>query len=492
MEPSTPELTALYERILALVPADELQESFNSVLRDEISTLRTSVDGVAAAFAKLEEVRHAVNKLEHGNGPVSGRSASLLQVMDSTMELQRELEKALERAVSEISDANKKRKRVEDKTVVKRGMIGRKTAENMSKDPTTSYEKNESTEVSSVKGEKGKAGELQMDTRSEDDAGNSSRAFSMTPANCLEVMRMVTQLSVLERNQHVPGVLAKLEKIVPDQSEPNRVSILKYVILWANFSAGLGSNLAVYGRFNEAMEKLIEQLPKTDGLVGMKRLNDSLTAFLKKQHASAKSHITPGSQRKDIRLSYELLVWRVNAMAPEKRHQHTQEVVNALSDQMSCGENAVQFRELAKAVKTVGQWARSDPMDEAMHKPYRELAVQVKRYAEKLDNFGWKIDLHREVGKLEAVTNNSPHQDVQVKTDKLQRLTRKLKQQATTASIDSCIMALDDVIRHQQKGWNPRTNPVVCECYQLLAQKVKGLARTTRQQRTAVMKKWRI
>lgn len=75
----------------------------------------------------------------------------------------------------------------------------------------------------------------------------------MTPTNCLEVLRMMTQLSVVERSKHVPGVLAKLETMISSQNEMGRVSILKYVILWANFSAGQGGNLAAFRHFNDAM-----------------------------------------------------------------------------------------------------------------------------------------------------------------------------------------------------------------------------------------------
>ncbi|RLN92221.1 hypothetical protein BBJ28_00003247 [Nothophytophthora sp. Chile5] len=95
----------LYERILALVAPRELRASCNGVLGDEISDVEHAVDDVVAAFARLEEVRDAVAKLEHDKAPV-GRSAGLLAVMDSTIAQQRELEASLckimgQRAVEE-------------------------------------------------------------------------------------------------------------------------------------------------------------------------------------------------------------------------------------------------------------------------------------------------------------------------------------------------------------------------------------------------------
>lgn len=95
MATSTAELAALYERILALIPVEKLEAG---VLHDEVSALSSSVNDVTLAFAKLTEVRDAVNKLELSNGARVSRSESLLEAMDSAMKLQQELKKKLEKS----------------------------------------------------------------------------------------------------------------------------------------------------------------------------------------------------------------------------------------------------------------------------------------------------------------------------------------------------------------------------------------------------------
>jgi hypothetical protein len=90
------DLAALYERIVLLVPVEELADGYNAALSEDMSPLQRAVDDVAAAFAKLEEVRDAVHKLEGASGPTTSRSSSLADVLDSTMELQRRLKKKVE------------------------------------------------------------------------------------------------------------------------------------------------------------------------------------------------------------------------------------------------------------------------------------------------------------------------------------------------------------------------------------------------------------
>ncbi|RLN92224.1 hypothetical protein BBJ28_00003248 [Nothophytophthora sp. Chile5] len=88
---------ALYARILALVPPRELRGSCNGVLADEIDAVDRAVGDVAAGYARLEEIRDAVAKLKDGKTPAAGLSSSLMAVVDSTSELQRELQEVIGR-----------------------------------------------------------------------------------------------------------------------------------------------------------------------------------------------------------------------------------------------------------------------------------------------------------------------------------------------------------------------------------------------------------
>ncbi|OWZ02548.1 LOW QUALITY PROTEIN: hypothetical protein PHMEG_00025872 [Phytophthora megakarya] len=159
------DLVAFYERILTLVPVDELQDT--------------------AAFAKLKEVRDAVNKLS--NASTGRESATLIKELNATLKLQLELERKLE--------------------------------------------------------------------------------------------LLMTQLSVVEREQNLSNVLSQLEKLLIGLTEDG--TTLKYVIFWAHFSAEQGQTLEPFRAFHEAMKIIIEQqCENKNGKTGHKRLNNSLFTLL--------------------------------------------------------------------------------------------------------------------------------------------------------------------------------------------------------------------
>ncbi|CAI5734346.1 unnamed protein product [Hyaloperonospora brassicae] len=90
---------ALYRRILSLLTPQELHRGSNCVLCDELSALQCSVDTVMATFIKVGEVRDAVNQLNQGK-PSTGYDASLMDTMDRTIRLQKELGIRLEKVAA--------------------------------------------------------------------------------------------------------------------------------------------------------------------------------------------------------------------------------------------------------------------------------------------------------------------------------------------------------------------------------------------------------
>ncbi|EEY53992.1 uncharacterized protein PITG_07676 [Phytophthora infestans T30-4] len=104
------EVDAQYERIVRLIPVDELQSSYNSVQLDGINSVDRAVDGVVAALSRLKEVRNAVNKLAQDKPQ---RSRSLTKTMGRTLEVQQELEVKLQMMtiLMRATSTNKKRQR---------------------------------------------------------------------------------------------------------------------------------------------------------------------------------------------------------------------------------------------------------------------------------------------------------------------------------------------------------------------------------------------
>ncbi|KAF4037753.1 hypothetical protein GN244_ATG10201 [Phytophthora infestans] len=81
----------LHELILSRVGRDERQRSYNSVFKDDNFSIASRA--AAATIAKVVEVYDLKKQLQQGN-VLTGGSESLMREMESTMKLQRKLEKA--------------------------------------------------------------------------------------------------------------------------------------------------------------------------------------------------------------------------------------------------------------------------------------------------------------------------------------------------------------------------------------------------------------
>ncbi|KUF92163.1 hypothetical protein AM588_10003661 [Phytophthora nicotianae] len=169
------DLESLYERVLRSVPENCLQDSYNDVLKEEILLIDRAVSDVSAAFAKLEEIRDAMDKL--GNGSTGSRSASLVKIMENTRKMQCELNTKLDKVISGMMATGQKRKR--------------------------------ELETESPKGT------VKLPPRMIGETGKSQTwSGTLSKDNCLDEMRKLTQMTVLERNEHVPVVLLQLRNII--------------------------------------------------------------------------------------------------------------------------------------------------------------------------------------------------------------------------------------------------------------------------------------
>ncbi|KAE8988842.1 hypothetical protein PR001_g21932 [Phytophthora rubi] len=101
---------------VTLTDTDELEVGYNSVLQEEIQSVYQSVDEISTAFGKLEELRDVVNRLQRDETSTGGHSASLLEVMASTLELQQKLSTKLRETFDVVTQNTKplqaKRERV--------------------------------------------------------------------------------------------------------------------------------------------------------------------------------------------------------------------------------------------------------------------------------------------------------------------------------------------------------------------------------------------
>jgi len=179
-------------------------------------------------------------------------------------------------------------------------------------------------------------------------------------------------------------------------------------------------------------------------------------------------------------------------MTPGERRGHVHQVVSALEEEMVRETHGLkQAYDMVKAVKTVRQWARRDCGTPSLVRTYTRLAKQVRAYADRVEHFAVKTELlryvllllsctswlrgdltrgllyqYREMRKLDLSAGNVDGESAQAKAERVLAAVKHLPQTCSAEDVGAWILKLDEVIYHPEKDWKPRTNPVVCECYQ--------------------------
>ncbi|KAE8990300.1 hypothetical protein PR002_g21189 [Phytophthora rubi] len=463
------ETAALYERILALVPKDELVISYNEVVREEMSSVNRAMNDVSAVFAKLAEVRDAVTKLS--NGSSGGRSESLLEVMDSTMELQSNLNRKLKSVLAEM-DEGQTRKKTRIKTDES---VGSGSGEN----PSSMQPPNQIGNIL-----------FRLDAETDRDRKSSINAADFSQKNCEEMVFKLTRLSAQERNSQIPAVLPALMKVMLKISLPRAIVTMKYLILWVHLGSDADHLLKAYRSFFEAVSPWINQLPNTKRALGLRRLYETLVVLVERQSLLA-SKETKGH----VHLSYGHCALLLDAMMPEERRKYMPRLLSALKEEMAKEVSSdEQAFEISKTLKLVGAWARNDPRDLELLQLYGQIVEAAKSYAGSISSFMIRADLCGVTRKIEGTFHDLFKTTVQERTANALEWARQLNEENVSAEdVDEGIMMLDEVVHHKERGWKPTQSEAVLECCKLLREHAQLLeAGAIRGQRLAVIGKWRI
>ncbi|KAG3252679.1 hypothetical protein PI124_g2714 [Phytophthora idaei] len=187
----------------------------------------------------------------------------------------------------------------------------------------------------------------------------------------------------------------------------------KQPFVWST-CAGHPGDFAAYNCFSKDMAVVINQGPQNGGTVALRRLNDSLLALLRGQKDSRDSQTkTNGGSN----LPFDLLVWRVNAMAATDRRKHFQQVVDSLKQAMSRDASGrKEVRDLIKSLKTVRQWPVRRQQTE-LRGLYGELAEQIQSCVDSAVDFVTKAELYSEMLKFKIKARTASSESIQVKAD---------------------------------------------------------------------------
>ncbi|ETI51335.1 hypothetical protein L915_05172 [Phytophthora nicotianae] len=286
-------MEALCERVLVLVPAEELETTANLVLHEEFLALDEAVNDVLAAFAKLEEVRTAVSKLEQDCASSTGRSSSLLT---NTIVMQRQLEKGLRKiAVSAPVDTtadDKKRKR-NHKDLKKSSAGDTESVANTQIEGSKSQSKSRGGvhQLTQVKTKNttqmtpAPQSKTSSHTRNEVDATTRRRKLEAKPPRYyIDRVKEVDALPPKERIHYIPHLLRELTVFLDkDRSYGQRFQItgvLHDILRWIIQMSGQEKHLEMLLDFTERMKSFVNKLPNSAQTRGLLRLTDKLSGAM--------------------------------------------------------------------------------------------------------------------------------------------------------------------------------------------------------------------
>ncbi|RLN87555.1 hypothetical protein BBJ28_00006584 [Nothophytophthora sp. Chile5] len=392
----------LYERILALVAPRELRVSCNGVLGDEISDVEHAVDDMVAAFARLEEVRDAVAKLEHDKAPV-GRSAGLLAVMDSTIDQQRDLEASLRKITGERAVVHEKKAAVEMEKPSDDGNDGIENGGGRSSNESSSSSSGASTESESegeepaqVKAKKPKSSE--PDQTSEGHEGGSSEL--QLAHKCLHSISLVVvnNKMIAQRKRGWTPTLLELKRFIERQSRCSDSAVDAPAVEVA--ARALLGVVEILGRVTWT-PKLLKEMQTLLATLKSACANNEMSVPKSMPAATESSQPVPQPLDKSGKqLKYYELMLQVAFLSFEERTQRIPTALPVLQKAMADDGKGEGVVRILKSVRRVTNWVREVPRRDQFREKYRSFATSVEAYGQKIPNGEMGADLLRYGGAV--------------------------------------------------------------------------------------------
>ncbi|KAG1706749.1 hypothetical protein DVH05_027602 [Phytophthora capsici] len=516
---------ALYERILAHVRPQELHRSSNIILKEQYSTLIKAVDDTVAAFAKVKEVRDAVNQLEQGK-PSAGRSESLLEVMGSTIELQRKLEKNLEKVaakmkIKDLEVEEKKRKRKEED----------KTAESSS---SGSSSESSSDSSSSNSGEEEKVTpkkKKKMVEKKENGSSEEKKKSDLTLAQ--ETLGAIRNVKVTCQT-------------IEDRTKDQWVRALFNVKLILNRQAGCD----VYTTDNAAVEVVARALEASVGVFRkiewtaeyvkqMKSVlaalsdacskNEVLRVFFHRARAELESlemsvpaklqsttvitkPAATGVSLEDLLRTYLKLSYKMHSQPPITKSKRIVEALGVIQQVMADDFICVHSDAVLASVTNVRRWITDGPLQDDLVEEYRRYANSIAAYGKKFPDqkkqSEWQrlstgiftlLDLKaKETSRLAKASKGSTSwsKRTEKKMGDLVSVLAQLEQwQDGIFSLDQFdkeMKKFNDVMAYQSSDWKPLSDPSTIGCLDKLTTCIELIKKKEhRAKRMKTVNKWK-
>ncbi|KAE8913099.1 hypothetical protein PF007_g24914 [Phytophthora fragariae] len=482
---------SVYERILLSIPVDELEVGYNSVLQEEIQSVYQSVDEISTAFGKLEELWDVVNRLQRDETSTGGHSASLLEVMASTLELKQKLSTKLRETFDVVTQNTKPLQ-------AKRERVGTDVDGRQMKKPKQ-IEEDSRTIASNARLDPAKA-DVPPTIRPKKETSSASKRES-PPATgrsenapvpiipgCIDsLVKEVDGLRLHERLGRIPDVL----KTISTSMKHDKCGLLKaevrnsfkFVRDWVEQSAGQSQELGMYLDYPKAATAYLEVAGRTQLQLSSQVTHDQwkgASDFLYRletlgvcgceHHYEARSRKNGAIDPINV---FNVLVRQVRIMPFDKRRARMREVCDAFNVAVSVvNRSSQQTARALRAVNTIVLWMINDPREPKLVSIYRQLQGPLDRFTTMISNPTQKTlvrRLSRTLSlRLAGTWNTILPTGAQILQSRVQGVVVQMQSWQLGAvplsDIGSVMTKIDGIVRCPVIGWAPEKNILLRRC----------------------------
>uniref|UniRef100_A0AAV1UB33 Uncharacterized protein n=1 Tax=Peronospora matthiolae TaxID=2874970 RepID=A0AAV1UB33_9STRA len=536
---------ALYRRILSLLTPPELYRGSNCVLCDEYSTLQGSIDNVMATFIKVSEVRDAVNQLNQGKLS-NNCSASLLDAMDTTLDLQKTLTMRLENlaagmTVMDVSplkeegnendgssgngiQATRKRKG-KDKTDVNGTTIIKKEASLPSEEDGEKPHKKKQRHAKSHEDEAVEGGAKKEKSA---DAKKPSNDFSLAH----DALTTILELKMVNKRMHLQSkgnwalALFDAKRVLKHQSIQDADTIDKAA---ANEAArALEAAAEVFTKLEWTAEYAKEARSALAAITDACMENETLTDVIHRARAQLQSvvmtipaflqHDSSDTMSTSVVNSPELqllthckLVDSVHAQPPEEKAKLITKALAAIQQVMTGDDSCVRQVDVRQSITSVFRWIKDVPIQGDLAKEYARFANSITAYSTKLSGMKKRAEWCRLATNIHALLDektilSGSTVDVQAlkEVSKMEEMHGRLLSvmnqvqqwrdgNFSTNQFDKVFSTINGVVTFKAKAWNPCLERLMCKCLKEVTSCVGMIkSKQSRDKRLKTLEKWKI
>ncbi|TDH72401.1 hypothetical protein CCR75_006910 [Bremia lactucae] len=473
---------ALYERILWLVDPSELDRTSNAVLQEEFTNLANSVRTVAATFAKVEEVRDAVNQLEQGKASVS-RSESLIELMDSLIQLQHELQCQIDYVANGMKtvDGNDEKQNEKRKRHVKMDVDAKASW----KDSVSSSKSSKDGNLKKQKRVAEQPHESKMATP-RDKKNDSKGSLAHGALRTLSTIPTINERISHETKNKWEKSLTDLKRVIDHQlvrdTHSNDTSATDIAVRALDAVVAILQKLEVMPQYAKEVRALIAALsdacPDTKVLrtclhrakTQLKTLERSHSSIVDKDSDTALATETVESLKSQLK-AFQDLVTTMKKKPKKEKPKSIMKALEVLQKVMANDLNCTQHVHVRHAVEKIKNWICDFSSQDKIMNGYKKFAHHFVTYSNKMDDPHMQNDSQKlatgllrliSTRKRKVSTDLSHSTSAKTSKNMRNRLVDVLTQAEQFKSgnfslkqLNQVVKNYGDIMSYQSSEWNP-------------------------------------